>query len=208
MGPDQTPRYQNFSRRRTNEPNGWEPQSRVSTMFETFDYRSSGNGPRDGGSFGAIMPGQGYAHANMYLGEATTAPTHRPHSWGPHFAPGLFGEMIPGIDGGNGYGYRETHPRFAMADWGDAGEPQIPGRGGLVGDPYGEGIYGPAKTGSGGYKKRAEDPNILEPREFGARVEASMKRQLALGGEDRAQQWAAGLMTPEQLQQRYRHLWR
>lgn len=118
-----------------------------------------------------------------------------------------FGELIPGIDGGSRYGYREIHPRWALAEWDEEGPPHIPGRGGWVRNQY----YAPGRStaprvGFAGYNKAAEHRNVPEPREISARAEADMKRQLAFDGEDRAQQWAAGLMSPEQLQRRYQHL--
>lgn len=78
MGPGQRNLHHNFSH--IEDRSGWRQNTRARTNISTFDNRSRGTGPRHGGTFGALVPGQGYAYAEMYPSEATIDPDRQPKS--------------------------------------------------------------------------------------------------------------------------------
>lgn len=180
MGRGQDPAYHSHSAFSTGRQS-WRQNSRLPNVSGTVPFPSSGRGPRDGGHFGIMNPNNGYAHASIYPGEATTDPSYQPSRWGPDRGRG-FGELVPGIDGGNGYGYRETPPRFALAEWGSGQRvrltPHIPGRPGLVRDHQCRGQTG----GDSGYDHAAYPGAHPQGRGFGDRAKANMEQQIEHGG--------------------------
>lgn len=178
MGPGQQPQYHPNSHFNQHHQQ-WRQSTRHPTPQNIVPRPSNGNGRRDGGEFGAMVPAWGYRWNPMYPGEATTDPSYQPNNWGPNEGRG-FGELIPGIDGGNNnrYGYRETHPRFALAEWGYGNGtrliPHIPGRGGFVRDYLDRNHPG----GDYGYDYAGYLAGHPEARAYSGRARANMGQQL------------------------------
>lgn len=173
VGRDQIPCYRATGIRRAGE---WRQSHRPeTTIHQRSDFPSTGNGPRDGGSFGGIVIENDFAYAEIYPGEATTDPEYK-RSAG-QLGDGLeqgYGELVPGIDGGRGYGYRVMNPRFALAQWNYRQEPHIPGGGGFV--PVDN--YKNHDDNNFGYRTGVDYGKRPEARGYSRREQLNMARQI------------------------------
>lgn len=198
IAPDQTPRYRNTGFLRRGE---WTQSGAASKdrRHKRSDFPSTDNGPRDGGRFGTLDPSDRYAYTRMYSAEATTDPGYRPDRWGFDGERG-YGELVPGIDGGEGYGSREVPSQWAQAEWTDAPEPHIPGRGGSI-VARGSQKRAFSRFDDVGYRDDAIPRNDPQPREYTARERANMRQQFWEEGDEgagRAWQWHYSMMSPEE----------
>lgn len=184
IGPGQRPRFRSDGRRRGNT---WYQSPVDETAFdETSDFPPTGSGRRDGGEFGRLYDphGQGYQYRADYAGEATTDPDYMRGQLGSMTGRG-YGELVPGIEGDSGYGYRSMGSQFALAEWEDGRGPHIPGRGGFVRRDEARAD----KSHDWGYVNGVVYGNLPGPRGYDVREQTNMRDQLNWGEDGGALHW-------------------